>query len=67
MRASTMQLERREAIELVLSFKASLLSQLTTRLSIYRLDYSASHDSELKTISIEKSYKSFRVKLPSIF
>jgi hypothetical protein len=35
MRASMMQLERREAIELVLSFGASLLSQVVTRLSIY--------------------------------
>ena len=34
MQASTMQLERREAIELVLSSGASLLSQLATRLSI---------------------------------
>src|ERR1044071_6999548 len=34
--ASTMQLERREAIELVLSFRASLLSQVATRLSIIR-------------------------------
>jgi hypothetical protein len=30
-----MQLERREAIELVLSSRASLLSQVATRLSIY--------------------------------
>jgi hypothetical protein len=35
MRASTMQLERREAIELVLSSTASLLSQLATRLSVF--------------------------------
>jgi len=34
MRASTMQLERREAIELVLSSRASLLSQVATRLSV---------------------------------
>jgi len=33
MRASTMQLERREAIELVLSSRASLLSEVATRLS----------------------------------
>jgi hypothetical protein len=33
MRASMMQLERREAIELVLSSRASLLSEVATRLS----------------------------------
>jgi len=34
MRASMMQLERREAIELVLSSRASLLSEVAARLSI---------------------------------
>ena len=34
MRASTMQLERREVIELVLSSLASLLSQVAARLSV---------------------------------
>ena len=47
MRASTMQLERREAIELVLSFRASLLSQVATRLSSF----------DLKTTEPGKSYK----------
>ena len=47
MRASTMQLERREAIELVLSSRASLLSQVATRLSSF----------DLKTTEVEKSYK----------
>ena len=47
MRASTMQLERREAIELVLSSRASLLSEVATRLSSF----------DLKTTELEKSYK----------
>jgi hypothetical protein len=47
MRASTMQLERREAIELVLSSRASLLSEVATRLSSF----------DLKTSEVEKSYK----------
>ena len=47
MRASTMQLERREAIELVLSSRASLLSQVATRLSSF----------DLKTTELKKSYK----------
>src|SRR4030095_3014989 len=47
MRASTMQLERREAIELVLSFRASLLSEVATRLSSF----------DLKTSELGKSYK----------
>src|ERR1044072_2539178 len=47
MRASTMQLERREAIELVLSSRASLLSEGATRLSTF----------DLKTTELEKSYK----------
>ena len=47
MRASTMQLERREAIELVLSSRASLLSQVAARLSSF----------DLKTTELEKSYK----------
>ena len=42
-----MQLERREAIELVLSSRASLLSEVATRLSV----------SEGKTTQPEKSYK----------
>jgi hypothetical protein len=42
-----MQLERREAIELVLSFRASLLSEVATRLSLF----------DLKTTELEKSYK----------
>jgi hypothetical protein len=42
-----MQLERREAIELVLSSRASLLSQVATRLSSF----------DLKTTELEKSYK----------
>ena len=41
-----MQLERREAIELVLSSRASLLSEVAARLS-----------SEGKTTEVEKSYK----------
>ena len=47
MRASTMQLERREAIELVLSSRASLLSEVATRLSSF----------DLKTTELKKSYK----------
>jgi len=47
MRASMMQLERREAIELVLSSRASLLSEVATRLS----------SSEVKTTELKKSYK----------
>jgi hypothetical protein len=47
MRASTMQLERREAIELVLSSRASLLSQVATRLSSF----------DRKTTELKKSYK----------
>ena len=54
MRASTMQLGRREAIELVLSFRASLLSQVATRLSIYPVRLTGS---EVKTTELEKSYK----------
>jgi len=54
MRASTMQLERREAIELVLSFQASLLSQVATRLSICPVRLTGS---EVKTTELEKSYK----------
>jgi len=42
-----MQLERREAIELVLSSRASLLSQVATRLSSF----------DLKTTELKKSYK----------
>ena len=42
-----MQLERREAIELVLSFRASLLSEVATRLSSF----------DLKTTELGKSYK----------
>ena len=42
-----MQLERREAIELVLSSRASLLLQVATRLSSF----------DLKTTEPEKSYK----------
>jgi hypothetical protein len=42
-----MQLERREAIELVLSSRASLLSEVATRLSSF----------DLKTTEPEKSYK----------
>jgi len=47
MRASTMQLERREAIELVLSSRALSLSEVATRLSSF----------EVKTTELEKSYK----------
>ena len=47
MRASTMQLERREAIELVLSSRASLLSEVAARLSTF----------DLKTTELKKSYK----------
>ena len=54
MRASTMQLERREAIELVLSSRASLLSQVATRLSICPVRFTGS---EVKTTELEKSYK----------
>jgi len=55
MRASTMQLERREAIELVLSSRASLLSEVATRLSIWVTGVSTG--SESKTNEVEKSYK----------
>ena len=50
-----MQLERREAIELVLSFRASLLSEVATRLSIWFPVTGTG--SESKTIEVEKSYK----------
>jgi hypothetical protein len=46
--------ERREAIELVLSFQASLLSQVATRLSICPVRLTGS---EVKTTELEKSYK----------
>lgn len=55
MRASTMQLERREAIELVLSFRASLLSEVATGLSICFPVIGTG--SESKTNEVEKSYK----------
>jgi hypothetical protein len=55
MRASTMQLWRREAMELVLSSEASLLSQVATRLSIW-FPVSGT-GSEGKTNEVEKSYK----------
>ena len=55
MRASTMQLERREVIELVLSFRASLLSEVATRLSIWFPVIVTG--SESKTTEVEKSYK----------
>ena len=55
MRASTMQLERREAIELVLSFRASLLSEVATRL--FNLVSGDGTGSEVKTNELEKSYK----------
>jgi hypothetical protein len=55
MRAWTMQLERREAIELVLSFRASLLSEVATRLSIWFPVIDTG--SESKTNEVEKSYK----------
>ena len=42
-----MQLERREAIELVLSSRASSLSEVATRLSLF----------DLKTTELRKSYK----------
>ena len=42
-----MQLERREAIELVLSSRASSLSEVATRLSTF----------DLKTTELKKSYK----------
>ena len=55
MRASTMQLERREAIELVLSFRASLLSEVAARL--FNLVSGGGTGSEVKTNEVEKSYK----------
>ncbi len=55
MRASTMQLERREAIELVLSFRASLLSEVAARL--FNLVSGDGTGSEVKTNELEKSYK----------
>ena len=55
MRASTMQLERREAIELVLSFRASLLSEVAARL--FNLVTGDGTGSEVKTNEVEKSYK----------
>jgi len=55
MRASTMQLWRREVMELVLSSEASLLSQVATRLSIW-FPVSGT-GSEGKTNEVEKSYK----------
>ena len=55
MRASTMQLERREAIELVLSFRASLLSEVAARL--FNLVSGGGTGSEVKTNDVEKSYK----------
>ena len=55
MRASTMQLERREAFELVLSFRASLLSEVATRL--FDLLPASSTGSKSKTNEVEKSYK----------
>jgi len=50
-----MQLWRREAIELVLSSEASLLSQVATGLSIW-FPVSGT-GSECKTNEVEKSYK----------
>ncbi len=50
-----MQLERREAIELVLSFRASLLSEVATRL--FDLVPVTGTGSESKTNEVEKSYK----------
>jgi len=50
-----MQLERREAIELVLSFRASLLSEVATRL--FNLVSGGGTGSEVKTNEVEKSYK----------
>jgi hypothetical protein len=50
-----MQLERREAIELVLSFRASLLSEVATRL--FDLLPVTGTGSESKTNEVEKSYK----------
>ena len=50
-----MQLERREAIELVLSFRASLLSEVAARL--FDLLPVTSTGSESKTNEVEKSYK----------
>ena len=50
-----MQLERREAIELVLSSRASLLSEVATRLSIWYPVIGPG--SESKTTEVEKSYK----------
>ena len=55
MRVSTMQLRRCEAIELVLFIRASLLSQVATRLSIYFRCVSPAL--EVKTTELEKSYK----------
>src|SRR5215216_3002578 len=53
--ASMMHLERREAIELVLSFRASLLSEVATGLSIWFPVTSTGFES--KTNEVEKSYK----------
>ena len=50
-----MQLERREAIELVLSFRASLLSEVATRL--FDLVPVTGTGSKSKTNEVEKSYK----------
>ena len=50
-----MQLERREAIELVLSFRASLLSEVAARL--FNLVSGGGTGSEVKTNEVEKSYK----------
>jgi hypothetical protein len=56
MRASTMQLWRREAIELVLSMQASLLSQLATGLQFIPVSCTGS---EVKTTELGKSYKEY--------
>jgi hypothetical protein len=55
MRASTMQLERREAIELVLSSRASLLSESSDE--AFDLVPVSGTGSESKTNEVEKSYK----------
>ena len=51
-----MQLERREAIELVLSFRASLLSEVAAGLSLW-VPVIGGTGSESKTNEVEKSYK----------
>jgi hypothetical protein len=55
MRASTMQLERREAIELVLSFMS--LVAIGSSDEAFQLVSGGGTGSEVKTNEVEKSYK----------